>query len=178
MEDHHGNLVGYSGLCVAVFQWSVTKHKTEGMHNHTLWNLQSLFSFLIKKGIWKKNTLPVAQGFSSWWAALTSVAVLLGTGIGDCCSSAWRCLGSSPTHSSPQARWVVVCEETSVTGERHYPSSPMCLVCLLVQWCCDGVCFTLCLLLMNKAFYLAQNGIGVIYNEIVSEEKQNCCLLN
>lgn len=31
---------------------------------------------------------------------------------------------------------------------------------------------------MNKAFYLEQNGIGVIYNEIVSKEKQNHCLLN
>lgn len=31
---------------------------------------------------------------------------------------------------------------------------------------------------MNKAFYLEQNGIGVIYKEIVSNKKQNYCLLN
>lgn len=31
---------------------------------------------------------------------------------------------------------------------------------------------------MNKAFYLEQNSIGVTYNELVSEEKQNGSLLN
>lgn len=102
---------------------------------------QVCFFFLIRKAIWKK--IPVAQGFWSWWAALTSVAVLLGTDIEGHRSSAWRCLGSSPTHSSPPARWVVVCQETRVTGERHYLSAPMCLVCLLVQWYCDGNCFIL-----------------------------------
>lgn len=114
MEDHHGNLVGYSGLCAAGFRLSVTKHKTEGMQNYILWNLWSGVLFLIRKAIWEK--IPVAQGFWFWWAALTSVAVLLGTGTEGCHSSAWRCLGSSPIHSSPPARWVVVCQESQEKG--------------------------------------------------------------
>lgn len=146
MGDHRGNLVGYSGLCVAVFQLSVTKHKREGIHNYILWNLWSLFFFNQESNL-EKNTLPVAQGFLSWWAAQTSVAVLLGTGNEGLHSSPWRCQGSSPVHSSLQARWVVVCQETSVTGERHYLSSPMRLVC----WFSDTVMVSV--LLFNHFSY-------------------------
>ena len=54
MEHHRGNLVGYSGLCVAVFLLSVRKHEKErayiikafGSYDH-----YSFINFLIRKAI-------------------------------------------------------------------------------------------------------------------------------
>lgn len=127
MEHRRGNLVGYSGLCVAVFLLSVTKHERErererayvvksfGTYDH-----YSFINFLIRKVIWRpKNTIPFARGFSSWLAAVASVAILMGTGNEGFRSSAWKCLGRSPVRFSLQARWVVVCQEVSVTGGKN-----------------------------------------------------------
>lgn len=86
--------------------------KTFGIFDHC-----SFIIFFIRKAIWRpKNTVPVARGFSSWLAAVASVAVLMGSGNEGLRSSGWKCPGRSPVRFSLQARWVVVCQETGVTG--------------------------------------------------------------
>lgn len=120
MEHRHGNLVGYSGLCVAMFLLSVTKHERERAYiikSFGIYDHYSFINFLIRRAIWRpKNTIPVALGFLSWLAAVASVAILMESGNEGFRSSAWKCPGRSPVRFSLQARWVVVCQETSAMG--------------------------------------------------------------